>query len=322
MCNLKDAVYWVADMDIDCDGRMSSQCPGTGVNMDQSYQNDTFVHVMDGSDGGIPLSSAADQYVVIPNDNYMDVTPGAVVAVIYGNKLTYAVFGDTGPPKIIGEGSVALAEALGIPWSPANGGVLGNTVTFIAFTGANAVPSNLEDRTAIETLGKSLTDKFLQDNPPAPADAFGDGGEGVLILGTTCGSNMNCAVGQVCCVTPGPVAADAGAGSFANAPCVANTAACSQVALSCAGAGDCAGPGTQVCCAQGPLDSAGGSTSCQASCTGTQVCLSSSECPSGEKCRRLTGAAGIRTCVVPTDGGAPVEGGAAEDSGSADATSD
>ncbi|HEY2516571.1 MAG TPA: hypothetical protein VGI39_37130, partial [Polyangiaceae bacterium] len=74
MCNLKGAIYWVADMDIDCDGRTTNVCPGTGVNMDPSYQNDTFVHTNAGStfDGGTgtPLASSLDEYVVIPSDNY------------------------------------------------------------------------------------------------------------------------------------------------------------------------------------------------------------------------------------------------------------
>ena len=177
MCNLKGAIYWVADMDIDCDGRTTSVCPGTGANMDPSYQNDTFVHTNAGSafhgGAGVPLASSLDEYVVIPSDNYKGVTPGAVVAVIYGTKMTYAVFGDTGPVKIIGEGSVALANALGIPPSPANGGVLGNTVTFIAFTGAAAVPGDIENRGQIEALGQTLTQQLLADNPVVDA---GDGG--------------------------------------------------------------------------------------------------------------------------------------------------
>jgi Fungal chitosanase of glycosyl hydrolase group 75 len=76
------------------------------------------------------------------------------------------VFADTGPTTIIGEGSVALANALGYPSSPANGGVEGNTVTYIAFTGTGTVPAKVEDRTSIETLGNQLLQQFIANNQP------------------------------------------------------------------------------------------------------------------------------------------------------------
>jgi hypothetical protein len=173
MCKLNGAVYWVADQDVDCDGRMTATCPGTPPNMDCCFQNqDTFGVNPDGSvnptDGKTnPFSSADDQYIVIPDNNWQGlVPPGTVVAVVYGNKLTFAIFADTGPTTIIGEGSVALAKALGYPSSPANGGVEGNTVTYIAFTGTGTVPSKVEDRPTIEALGNQLLQQFLMNNPP------------------------------------------------------------------------------------------------------------------------------------------------------------
>jgi hypothetical protein len=166
MCNLKGAVYWVSKMNIDCDGKMTAQCPGFGANMDPSYLPDTAVHV-----NGAPLTSSKDPYVVLPSDNAQIISPGGVVAVVYGRKVAYAVFGDTGPPnagdpsRLLGEGSVALANALGIPSSPAIGGAVGKVVTYIAFTGNNTVPANLEDQNEIDALGKQLTAKFIADNP-------------------------------------------------------------------------------------------------------------------------------------------------------------
>jgi hypothetical protein len=166
MCNLKGAIYWVSKLNIDCDGKMTNQCPGFGVNHDPSYLPDTFVHV-----NGAPLTSQTDSYVVIPNDNYMGVPTGGVIAVVYGRKVAYAIFGDTGPPnagdptRLLGEGSVALANALGIPSSPAIGGAVGKVVTYIAFTGPNTVPTNLEDQNEIDTIGRRLTAQFIADNP-------------------------------------------------------------------------------------------------------------------------------------------------------------
>jgi len=171
MCKLVGAVYWVADQDVDCDGKKSSVCPGTPPNQDCCWQPQTSFGVnADGSlapngDSTNSFSSAVDQYVVIPQDNTAGISPGTVVAVVYGNKVTFAVFADTGPTTIIGEGSVALANALGYPSSPANGGVEGNTVTYIAFTGSGTVPDKVEDRTSIETLGNQLLQQFLANNP-------------------------------------------------------------------------------------------------------------------------------------------------------------
>jgi hypothetical protein len=174
MCKLNGAVYWVADQDVDCDGKMTATCPGTPPNMDCCFQNqDTFgVNASTGAldpNAGMtnPFSSADDEYIVIPDDNWQGVVPpGTVVAVVYGNKLTFAVFADTGPTSIIGEGSVALANALGYPSSPASGGVEGNTVTYIAFTGTGTVPAKVEDRTSIETLGNQLLQQLITNNPP------------------------------------------------------------------------------------------------------------------------------------------------------------
>src|SRR5947207_206279 len=44
----------------------------------------------------------------------------------------YAVYGDVGPANKIGEGSIALAAALGVPSSPKSGGV-GHGIVYIVF---------------------------------------------------------------------------------------------------------------------------------------------------------------------------------------------
>jgi hypothetical protein len=158
ICGLSGAVYWVADMDIDCDGRPTTgKCPGP----DMSYQPDTALHGRNGA-----LAAAVTPYVVIPNNfSAPGLNPGTVVAVIYGAKLQFAVFGDTGPATIIGEASYATAEKLGIPPSPLDGGVLGRTVTYIAFTGTGTVPGDVEDQAATKTLGDQLVTKLIANNP-------------------------------------------------------------------------------------------------------------------------------------------------------------
>jgi hypothetical protein len=150
----------VSDLDVDCDGR---QTPGKCTPaLDCCMQGDTAVHA-----NGHPLAAAVTPYVVIPNNfNYAGLNPGTVVAVIFNGKITYAVFGDTGPPQIIGEASYATADKLGIPPSAKDGGMNGRTVTYIAFTGAGTVPKNLEDYAETSALGESLVAKLLKDNTP------------------------------------------------------------------------------------------------------------------------------------------------------------
>jgi hypothetical protein len=134
---LSGAIYWVADMDIDCDGRESpGKCDKAH---DCCFQPETAF---------LGNASAAETpYVVIPN-NFKAVaySPGAVVAIVYGGKVGYAVLGDTGPPGIIGEASYAAAEMMGIPPSAVDGGINGRSVTYILFTGAGTAPSKLTDR--------------------------------------------------------------------------------------------------------------------------------------------------------------------------------
>jgi hypothetical protein len=51
------------------------------------------------------------------------------------NDYDYAVYADVGPASKIGEGSIALAAALGIPSSPKNGGT-GHGIIYIVFPGS------------------------------------------------------------------------------------------------------------------------------------------------------------------------------------------
>jgi hypothetical protein len=157
---LKGGIYWVADLDVDCDGRPTAgKCDKAH---DCCFMMDTAVHGPHGA-----LAAAETPYVVIPNNFHMaGLNPGTVIAVIFGGKIQYTVFGDTGPANIIGEASYATAEKLGIPPSAMDGGMNGRSVTYIAFTGAGTVPKNVEDQAETKMLGEKLMMKFLQDNAP------------------------------------------------------------------------------------------------------------------------------------------------------------
>jgi hypothetical protein len=168
VCGLKNAVWWRADMDIDCDGKQSAQC---NINTDPAYQNQTSATDSNGN----PLDAAKLPYVVVPlpgngfNYTKAGLQLGSVIAVIYKDKVEYGIFGDEGPNNIIGESSYAMATLLGIPNDPSNGGVdctnNGCPVTYIAFTGGNAVVTTNEDHAEAQMVGESRAKQFLIDNP-------------------------------------------------------------------------------------------------------------------------------------------------------------
>ncbi|WP_330286660.1 glycoside hydrolase family 75 protein [Streptomyces sp. NBC_00576] len=160
VCGKNGAVFWKADMDIDCDGQRTSKC---NENTDPWYQDDTAFHQSNGK----PLKADSLPYVVVPSSssiwNYSGagIKGGGVVAVIYNNKVQYAVVGDTGPSKIIGEASYATAQALGIDPDPESGGT-DSGVTYILFKNAQVSP--IESHGAAVSLGDQLAKQFIRDN--------------------------------------------------------------------------------------------------------------------------------------------------------------
>ncbi|MEU1007664.1 glycoside hydrolase family 75 protein [Streptomyces sp. NPDC005890] len=160
VCGKNGAVFWKADMDVDCDGQRTTNC---NENRDPWYQDDTAFHQSDGK----PLKAETLPYVVVPSTssiwNYSSagIKGGGVVAVIYNNKVEYAVVGDTGPTKIIGEASYATAKALGIDPDPATGGT-DSGVTYILFKNSQVSP--IESHSAAVSLGDKLAKQFLAAN--------------------------------------------------------------------------------------------------------------------------------------------------------------
>ncbi|MEU8626013.1 glycoside hydrolase family 75 protein [Streptomyces sp. NPDC048669] len=160
VCGKNGAVFWKADMDIDCDGQVTTAC---NTDTDPWFQDDTAFH----TSGDKPLSAEKLPYVVVPSSsgiwNYSSagIKGGGVVAVIYGGKVEYAVVGDTGPDKIIGEASYATAKALGIDPDPETGGAESG-VTYILFKNSEVSP--IESHDAAVTAGDALAKEFLQNN--------------------------------------------------------------------------------------------------------------------------------------------------------------
>jgi hypothetical protein len=83
------------------------------------------------------VDSSQIPYIVLPDKHSAGAKPGDF-AVVYNRRngqIANAIYADVGPSDKIGEGSIALAEALGIPSSPKTGGV--NTdVMYVVFPGS------------------------------------------------------------------------------------------------------------------------------------------------------------------------------------------
>jgi hypothetical protein len=151
ICALPTAVFWTADLDVDCDGKTTTAC---NTESDPSYLDETATT----DSMGDPLDAAALPFVVVPvasaRFDYRDagLGLGSVAAVIYDGRVEYGVIGDLGPSTIIGEASYRMAELLGIDPDPATGGAE-EGVTYIAFTGATAEVTTMEDHAEAAAIG-------------------------------------------------------------------------------------------------------------------------------------------------------------------------
>jgi hypothetical protein len=169
ICQAGGAVFFKADMDIDCDGVRTTQC---NENTDCCYFDDTAFHTSTDQ----PLNAAQLPYIVLPQPTstwdyrQYGLDGGSVVAVIYNNKVEYAVVGDTGPTSIVGEASYATAVDLGINPDPSNGGTEG-PVTYIAFPNSRVNP--IESHVNATTLGQQLASQYVGTTTPPTGGGTG-----------------------------------------------------------------------------------------------------------------------------------------------------
>jgi hypothetical protein len=159
---LKNAVYFKADMDIDCDGQRSDVC---NSHTDGAYQSQTAAT----DSGGDPLDAASLPYLVLPGASSRwsfsasDIKLGSVAAVIYNGKMEFGIVGDIGPKAIIGEASYAMAKSLGIDPNPSTGGV-DSGVTYVVFTGSSGVVGTNEDHEEAFLIGRLRAAQLLREN--------------------------------------------------------------------------------------------------------------------------------------------------------------
>ncbi|MGC9543882.1 glycoside hydrolase family 75 protein [Streptomyces sp. UG1] len=158
VCGADDVVFWKADMDIDCDGQPTDHC---NARTDPYFSEATAFRQSDGR----YLSAEHLPYIVVPTPSEIwdyaahGIRGGSVAAVVYRDRVQYAVVGDVGPHDIIGEASYAAAEALGIPPDPQTGGTASG-VTYIVFKDTRVTP--IEDAAAAVAAGEQMAREFVR----------------------------------------------------------------------------------------------------------------------------------------------------------------
>lgn len=152
-------LMFTSSMAIDADG-MGDDGIGGKILDPQYGQDDTALHY---ASTGKPLDARTVRYFVLPEGfngqgSHPAVRLGDVAAVLYGGKLTCAIYGDVGAAADglgtqLGEGSMALADALGISNDPANGGAV-NGVVYIVFPGSG--PGDVLSSDQMNSIGRQL----------------------------------------------------------------------------------------------------------------------------------------------------------------------
>ena len=111
-------IIFDTDLELDTDGWPDGF--GSG---DTSHQADTNLHC-----GGKPINANEVPYFVLPLPKPwftdLSVSLGDYAAVIFKDKLAFAVFADLGPTKKLGEGSLELLRRLGQERLRPNGKVI------------------------------------------------------------------------------------------------------------------------------------------------------------------------------------------------------
>ncbi|WP_234010290.1 glycoside hydrolase family 75 protein [Streptomyces sp. SPB074] len=157
-----DALHWIADLDIDCDGRPGPVCNAASG----PYFQETTA--WNGSDGR-PLSADTVPYVVVPGPSARwrpaasGITGGTLAVLVHGHRVRYAVVGDTGPADVIGEASYAAARSLGLGGAPQAAGTQ-DDVLYLLFPDTRVRP--VEDPAAARAAGRDRLSRYLRETAP------------------------------------------------------------------------------------------------------------------------------------------------------------
>lgn len=154
------AVYYAAKFAIDGDGT------GSNLENDPAFQADTSLHDANNQ----PLNSRRYPFIVLPlqpDENSVDrldnhgMKLGDLGVCIYKNgEVVPVLYGDKGPRRKIGEGSMLAASQLGINPDPNRGGIdageIPPGIVHVVFPDSNDVKSGKTNRTAEDVVRDAL----------------------------------------------------------------------------------------------------------------------------------------------------------------------
>jgi Fungal chitosanase of glycosyl hydrolase group 75 len=133
-----ELVVFRADADIDCDGS------GGNPDDDPYFQPDTTLHR-----DGEALNAYEEPFIVVPPVVCRKTTgivlgSLALVENINTGEICFAVVGDLGPSRKVGELSPACAEQISVDPNPVTGGEQRNIIRYSIFVGVPAVINGLK----------------------------------------------------------------------------------------------------------------------------------------------------------------------------------
>ena len=217
------AVFFEADMDIDCDGSNNGICGGT----DPSHQNQLScdANAKCSMDNGGPIDAAGTPFYVIPlgspfNYSSRGIAIGQLAAVINRKtnpvSIVYAPFLDEdGVSQEIGEASAYMASLLGVPDNPNTGGQ-DTGLVYIIFRGTAARFTSVTDMANHQkaiTVGQALAAALLSP-ATVTGPAFGNGRPSPAVCHMTASSVKIAVSGTyslfVCTLTGETVIAESG----------------------------------------------------------------------------------------------------------------
>ncbi|HEX7284570.1 MAG TPA: glycoside hydrolase family 75 protein [Candidatus Angelobacter sp.] len=126
------------------------------------YVSPTSLHAVGGDE--TKPSSYVDAkkipYIVLPPamTEQFGVTLGDLALVVNqkNGKSSFAIYADAGPADKIGEGSIALAKALGVNADPRHGGIQEEMITYLVFPGSGLGQGKLRTAQDIRRSGSKL----------------------------------------------------------------------------------------------------------------------------------------------------------------------
>lgn len=165
------AVYWHADLDVDCDGIQTPPCDADPTGQPQTS-------IVDLAPSGDVDPTLLPYFVIplgVPETAWYQahgIELGQVGAVIYQGRVEYGIFADEAGGWFIGEASYAMCQRfLGPPagghdpCSPVDGGIDPAEVTYVTFTGATprVTGAAIYDHAAHATLGATAAAAWLRE---------------------------------------------------------------------------------------------------------------------------------------------------------------